>query len=67
MYKLTEQELEILIKILGDRLLKNWSICDRCASTDYDKYEAVTDECIVIRKISRALNFEFPDYIAQRF
>lgn len=67
MQELKEIEIEVLVRVLGDRLLKNWSICDRCASTDYDKYEAVTDECMVIRRISRALNFEFPDHIAQRF
>ena len=64
---LTEEELEVLTTILGDRLLKNWDICDTTYSTNPDRYTAVTDECGVIHSISRKLMLYLPDYIASRF
>ena len=64
---LTEQELEVLTTILGDRLLKNWDICDATFSTNHDRDTAVTDECGVIHSISRKLMLDLPDHIASRF
>ena len=64
---LTEQELNLLTEVLGERLEKNWALCDKYVSTDFEKYEIISDECRLIRNISRVLYLGFPDHIASRF
>lgn len=59
-------ERNILLEAFSERLIQNWTICDKAGMGSFE-YENATDECGTIRSISRKLLLNFPDSIASRF
>ena len=63
--ELTEKEKQILENLLIERLLHNWDTCDKCSVKK--EYNKLTDECSIIKSLSKKMNIKLPINIMGRF